>query len=201
MTSANTRRSAPSSSNDLYNTPRDALAAAHRAGLFDGYQYYWDPCDGLGDISDYLKGTGKRVITSDIENHGSSCRVDHFIEDFLRVKATPLDVDCIIMNPPYNQTNQFIEHALTLCPSLIMFNRANILEGIERSTQHAIAAWPLTAFYSLSWRASCTKGVDREPTSNAVWYAWYHYQRGYRDDPKIRWLFRPEPKKQEAAQW
>ena len=188
MATSNTKRNVGKSGLDLYNTPTDALEAAYEAGIFDKFQRYWDPCNGLGKISDFLKDKGKKVITSDVNDYGKQ----DWVEDFLT--ATDFDVitsriECIVMNPPFKLTEEFIDHALTLCPNLIMFNRAVVLESVSRSRKHQEGSWPLKEFYSFANRVTCTKGVEEEKTSNAVWYAWYVYEDGYKGKPTVDWLF------------
>lgn len=91
MASPNTNRKAKKSSNDLYNTPEDALEAAWSAGVFDSFESYWDPCDGLGAISDFLEGKGKTVYRSDIVAYREGLEV----VDFLKVKAGHYPANCL----------------------------------------------------------------------------------------------------------
>jgi len=186
LTSVNTKRKASKSSNDLYNTPTEALESAYNECIFDKFNTYYDPCDGLGNISNFLKSKGKKVICSDIEDYGKN----HCIKaDFLQVDRLPEGVECIVFNPPFKLTEEFIDKALSLCDNLIMFNRATVLETKSRSKKHKAGEWPLEWFYSFGNRVSCTEGVNADPTANSVWYGFYIYNKKYTGYPKIDWLF------------
>lgn len=188
MASPNTARKETVSSNDLYNTPIEALEAAWSDGVFKGHYNFLDPCDGLGVISDFLESKGLTVTRSDIDPIGDKV----WRQDFLQLKPenSPIKkTDCLVFNPPFLLTEQFIDHALTLCDHIIMFNRATVLETKDRSKKHHGKDWPLKTFYSMANRVSCTKGVDRESTANSVWYGWFVYDKNYIGSPEIKWLF------------
>lgn len=185
MASSNTKRVASKSEDDLYNTPTEALEAAWNEGLFDPFEVYYDPCNGLGKISDFLISKGKKVYTSDIVDYG--CQ-DHVV-DFLKVESIPEDVECIVFNPPFKLTEEFIDHAYYLLGNIIMFNRASVLETKSRSRKHYNGDWYLKDFYSFGNRVSCTKGAEEKPTANSVWYGWFVYTKYYIDHPAIHWLF------------
>lgn len=189
MASPNTTRKEKTSSNDLYNTPIEALEAAWCAGIFDQFRNYHDPCNGLGEISNFLNSRGKSCTTADIIDYGNGATV----EDFLTYGC--FGAECIVFNPPFLLTEQFIDRALSLCDNLIMFNRATALEAPRRSIKHQSGEWPLKVFYSFANRVSCTKGVDREPTASSVWYGWYVYDKSYKGNPEIKWLFTNKDKK------
>jgi len=185
MASPNTTRKAAAGV-DLYNTPVEAVTAAIGRGIFDGFNRFWDPCDGLGGISHPLIDARFDVVTSDLIDYGLG---QDLKGDFLKAAWVPSGVDCIVMNPPFLLTEQFISKALEVCPSLIMFNRATVLESKTRSRKHDSGAWPLKRFYSFGNRVSCSKGIDKEPQPNSVWYGWFVYERGYQGAPSIEWLF------------
>ncbi len=186
MATPNTNRKEKSIGNDLYNTPDNALQAALDAGVFDRFDFYYDPCNGLGAISDFLSSkAGKNVITSDLIDYG----INDTIADFLTLESVPDNIDCIVFNPPFLLTKEFLDHALSLCDNVIMFNRATTLETIERSERHLSKEWTLDTFYSHSKRMSCTKGASREETANSVWYGWFFYsKKSRRENPIIKWI-------------
>ena len=41
--------------------------------------------------------------------------------------------DCIVTNPPYKLADQFVRHAITLAPKVVMLLRLAFLEGVGRS--------------------------------------------------------------------
>ncbi len=189
MASPNTARKEVTSSNDLYNTPIEALEAAWAAGIFDRFSDYHDPCNGLGEISNFLNSHGRKCTTADIVDYGNNAMIQDFLSSGRSLSKWAFMADCIIFNPPFLLTEEFIDHALTLCDHVIMFNRATVLETKDRSRKHNEKEWPLKTFYSMANRVSCTKGVDRETTANSVWYGWYVYDKNYKGNPEIKWLF------------
>ena len=186
MTTANTKRKAPIDISDLFNTPLDALEAAYEAGMFDEFDVYYDPCNGLGKISDFLESKGKTVYASDIEDY--YVQVD-YMGDFLELESIPEDIECIVFNPPFKLTQEFIDKALELCDNLIMFNRATVLETKDRSVKHKNKEWRLEKFWSFANRVSCTEGEEEKKTANAVWYGWFKYNNNYIGFPTLDWLF------------
>lgn len=186
MASPNTKRDNSLQDSDLYITPLEALEAADKEGLFDRFNVYFDPCNGLGDIADFLRAKGKKVYTSDKYDYG--CQ--DYVADFLTYEKVPADVECIIFNPPFKLSEEFIDKALSLHPNLLMFNRATILETASRSRKHKTKEWKLKKFWSFGYRVSCNKGTDREPTANAVWYGISEYDQNYTGEPTIDWFIR-----------
>ena len=187
MASVNTKKNKDTEENHLYNTPKDAMVAANNAGLFDNFDFYYDPCSGIGNISEFLYDIGKSCQTSDLIDYGYQQEIKNFLE------ITPEDihpeVECIIFNPPFKLTEEFIDHALSLCPNLIMFNRATVFETQSRSRKHKDGTWKLREVYSFANRVSCTEGVAEKPTANSVWYSWSVYDQNYKGKPTLDWLF------------
>lgn len=196
MSTPNVNRSEPRKGLDLYNTPVRALEALDEnyPEVIRQVGTWWDPCSGLGVMGDFIEGQGGRCINTDIFNYG----YQHVVEDFLKMEELPVDVEGIIMNPPYLLTKEFIDHAVYLlskskkATKLLMFNRLAILETKVRSKNFKSGAWPLSAAYIMSFRVSCSKGIEREPTSNSVAYAWYEFtvDGGVEEmlEPRLRWI-------------
>jgi hypothetical protein len=188
MTSANTKRNPNAETNDLYSTPKAALDCFYNQypEVFESYNTYYDPCNGLGDIADYLRSIGKVVITSDLIDYG----LGDNIKDFLTLEEIDPEVDCIIMNPPYTLTGKFIDKALDLCNNVLMFNRTSTLESIYRGTKFESREWPLANYWQFSHRVSCTKGISRELTSNSVSYGWFELCRGFSGKTEMDWILK-----------
>jgi hypothetical protein len=186
MASPNTSRNVSKDGSDLYNTPVEALEAAYEAGIFDRFNVYYDPCDGLGAISDFLESKGKKVYRSDLFDYerGNCKQID-----FLGLTELPDDVQCIVFNPPFKLTEEFMDKAFSLCPEVIMFNRATVLETKSRSKKHDDKTWKLKKFWSFGNRVSCTQGETKEPTANSVWYGFFEYSKICVGEPSIGWLF------------
>ena len=198
MASTNTKRTLDVEVNNLYNTPIEALEGFYKSfpEVFDSYNVYFDPCNGLGNISRYLKSQNAKVITSDLIDYADNGEISDYIQDFLEVEELPEEVECIIFNPPFKLTKEFVDHAVYLmnksktCQSILMFNRASTLFSKERGKRFDSQDWPLYMAYLFSYRVSCTKGVYEEPTANSVDYAFFEFIKNPPRDsePKIGWI-------------
>lgn len=114
--------------NDLYETPAVAIEALLRIEDLPGT--VWEPCTGRGSIARVLQAAGYSVITSDIIAYDFAL---DFTADFLATTQAPPGVEAIITNPPYRIADQFVRHALSLCPTVIMLLRLAFLESVKRA--------------------------------------------------------------------
>lgn len=191
MASPNTKKQAKDKieENELYNTPVEAMVALSNLESLDGLVFY-DPCDGIGGISDYLELKGAKVYRSDIKKY-RECNNWLGERDFLSLteKDIPEDVDFLIFNPPFTLTEAFIDKAYDLDLPLWMFNRLTVLESISRATKF-VNKWNLDRVCVFGRRVSCTKGEAKEPTANSVCYAWYQFgtETGWRGSATIEWI-------------
>lgn len=175
--SVKTKKKSEKEPNNLYNTPSEALEAVEsQYGLLGYYDSYYDPCNGLGKISEYLKDLGKEVITGDLVDYSQYGSEADYIEDFLKVDPKDerfKNIDCIIFNPPFDLTEKFVDHALRFNKPVLMFNRMSTIESQSRSRKFKSGEWPLFAMYQFGFRVSCTEGVEEKPTASSVPYAWF----------------------------
>jgi hypothetical protein len=111
---------------DLYETPACAPEALLR--IEDIPHNVWEPAAGPGAIVRVLRNHGHVVIASDIVDYGNL----HFARDFLSEIVMPAGVEAIVTNPPYKLAEEFVEHALQLCPRVIMLLRLAFLESERR---------------------------------------------------------------------
>ena len=150
-----------------------------------------------------MQSKGKKVYRSDIKVYPGREEFTHQVLDFLKVEKgtfptnwnygrVPPGVECIVFNPPFKLSEEFVDQALRLLPNLIMFNRSVFLETHSRSLKHKVKDWILKQFWSFANRQSCSEGVERLPTNNAVWYGWFKYDQSYIGKPSIDWLFTKE---------
>lgn len=183
MATANTKRTNSGDPLDLYNTERKAVEAAIVGGVFGNDSALWDPCDGLGDLSQPLIDHGFDVWRSDIEPRGR----DILQLDFMAANITASERP-IVMNPPFKLTPEFIDKGLSVRPRLYMFNRTSVLETNKRAANFTSGRWPLKYYYQFAFRVGCSKGESREPLAKAVMYAWYVFDKEYKGEPILRWL-------------
>jgi hypothetical protein len=112
---------------DLYETPPCATEALMRAERLP--HKLWEPAAGRGAIADVLRAHGHTVVASDIVDYGGL----GFVADFLTITKAPDGIECILSNPPFQIGNDFVAHALDLCPRVIMLARLAFLESERRS--------------------------------------------------------------------
>ncbi|RLB66451.1 MAG: hypothetical protein DRH08_06195 [Deltaproteobacteria bacterium] len=183
MVSANTRRNLNAHKYDLYRTHPIATRSALKAGVFAEDDVIYDPCNGLGGITDALKMAGMICHTSDKFDYD----IDDTIVDFFDIEKIPKNVSAIVFNPPYKMTEEFIDNALRFCSRVIMFNRVSFLETVNRA-ERIQSDWSLTDIYFHSFRVGCAKGFD-DDYKNAVFYAWYIFdKRKYKGVTKCHWI-------------
>lgn len=114
---------------DLYETPAVAVEALLRAENLP--DVIWEPACGPGAIVDVLRAHGRKVYATDLVNYG--CPDSESRIDFLMTHDPGFSVGAIVTNPPYKLAREFVTHALTLCPRVVMLLRLAFLESERRS--------------------------------------------------------------------
>jgi hypothetical protein len=113
---------------DLYETPESAVVALLRIETLP--LRIWEPAAGRGAIVNVLRAHGRHVIASDVADYGFPL---DFASDFLTTTLPPRGCGAIVTNPPYQFAEQFVAHALGLCPRVIMLLRLAFLESERRT--------------------------------------------------------------------
>jgi hypothetical protein len=114
--------------NDCYETPAEAVQALFRVEQIP--HRVWEPCCGPGSIVRELRAAGHSVRASDLVDYGcpdAESRIDFLME------RNAGDAEAIVTNPPFKLAAEFIEHGLTLVPTVIMLLRLAFLESERRS--------------------------------------------------------------------
>jgi hypothetical protein len=111
---------------DCYETPTVAVTALLQAERLP--KEIWEPAVGRGAIARVLGSAGHEVIGTDLIDYGAGYGGG---VDFLKVHTR--FADCIVTNPPYRIANEFVAHALDLCPTVIMLLRLAFLESERRT--------------------------------------------------------------------
>lgn len=172
---------------DYYATDPKAVEELLKREKFS--HYVWEPACGGGHISKVLEAHGYDVLSSDIVDRGypNTC-----VANFLRTKPHPTKYipRDIITNPPYKYAKEFIEKALKLSmdsTKIAMFLKVTFLEGKARRELFDKA--PPKYVYVFSGRVNCAKNGDfSKAESSAVAYAWFVWEKGFKGEPKIRWI-------------
>jgi hypothetical protein len=94
----------------------------------------WEPACGRGAIVNVLRAAGHEVVASDLVDYGVPVTCPGYLNvDFLMERRAPEGTEAIVTNPPFRLAQQFVEHALELCPRVIMLLRLAFLESERRS--------------------------------------------------------------------
>lgn len=170
---------------DLYCTHPDAVINLLNLERFS--PEIWEPCCGLGHISDTLEQYGNyHVRKSDI----ISRRSDIETLDFLSLNNVETWDGDIITNPPYSCANEMVEKAISIVGEghkVAMWLRILFLESSSRKSLFDAA--PPICVYVSSKRIPCAKNGDFVTNSNnAQGYAWYVWQKGYDGDTLLKWF-------------
>jgi hypothetical protein len=122
------RRALAERGDDLYETPGVAVEALLRVEKLP--HRLWEPACGPGRILDVLRAAGHQVIGSDLVDYDrSDC---FWRRDFLMERKAPEGCQGIVTNPPFKLAEQFVAHALDLCPLVIMLLRLAFFESERR---------------------------------------------------------------------
>lgn len=169
--------------NDCYATEPKALEMLCELETFA--PNIWECACGEGHLSEVLKNKGYNVISSDLIDRGYG----YGGIDFLK-STKQFDGD-IITNPPYKYAKEFVEHALEIVSEghkVVMFLKLQFLEGKAR--RKMFEKFPPKLIYVSSGRLRCAMNGDFEKyaKSNAVTYAWFIWEKGFKGDPVVRWF-------------
>lgn len=113
---------------DLYETPPEATRALLRVENLP--EIIWEPACGRGAMVNVLRAAGHKVYATDLVDYG--CQDSEARIDFLMEHSAPTYIGAIVTNPPFKLGGEFVSHALTLAPKVIMLLRLAFLEGIGR---------------------------------------------------------------------
>src|SRR4051812_21333645 len=111
---------------DLYETDPSAVHALLQAEQLP--PNIWEPACGPGAIVRTLRAAGHNVLATDLVDYNSPDQ-DHAGWDFLLKYSLPCGIQAIVTTPPYAIANNFVAHALELCPTVVMLLRLAFLEG------------------------------------------------------------------------
>ena len=145
----------------------------------------WECACGEGHLSKVFQKAGYHVFSSDLIDRGFG-----YVQDFLSCPTPPLPGFDIITNPPYSKAQEFVEHALDIIEDgrkVAMFLKIQFLEGKARRA--LFDKYPPKVVYVSSSRLVCAMNGDFEKhRAKAICYAWFVWEKGYKDDTVIRWI-------------
>lgn len=157
--------------NDLYETPPEAVEALLKVEPLP--QRIWEPACGRGAIVKVLEKYGHEVYATDLVDYGADYL--HGI-DFLRFGQR--GCECIVTNPPFKLADQFVRHAIKLCPKVVMLLRLAFLEGAKRSDiidTHLSRVWLFRNRLPRMHR----EGWDGPKSTSTIAFGWFVFERGW----------------------
>lgn len=173
--------------NDYYATEPKAVELLLEHEPFN--KYIWEPACGAGHISQVLQDHKYNVRSSDIYDRGYP---NTEIVDFLNITKEDIKNDFsrdIITNPPYKFAKEFVEKAIELSMDSVkiaMFLKLTFLEGKQR--RKLFDNHPPKKVYVFSSRVCCGKNGVFDSANNAVAYAWFIWEKGFKGKPVIEWI-------------
>lgn len=147
----------------------------------------WECACGEKHLANVFDKAGVLGTASDLIN-----RCGNEIQDFLAIDNLHWDGD-IVTNPPYKYAKEFIEKSLQIVDKgrlVCMFLKVQFMEGKGR--KNLFLTQPPKVIYISSSRINCAKNGNfegmRSSGGSAVAYAWYVWQKGYRDNTIVKWI-------------
>jgi hypothetical protein len=163
--------------NDLYETPdvaTEALLRVERLPL-----RIWEPACGPGRIVNVLRAHGHDVYASDLIDYGTDPTA-YYGRDFLQEQQAPDGYGCILTNPPFRLAEQFVAHALKLCPLVVMLLRTAFLESERRTSilegRGLARVWVFRKRLPMMHRA----GWEGRKANSGMSFAWFVWDRSHR---------------------
>jgi hypothetical protein len=169
---------------DLYETPACAARALLAVEqLPEGA--IWEPACGPGAIVRVLRAAGHEVWSTDLVDYGSPDQDQAGIEFLMEHGTAPYFIGSIVTNPPFKLADQFVRHALLLCPRVYMLLRLAFLES-ERRNAILESGW-LKRVYVFRKRLPMMHraGWDGPRASSALAFAWFCWDRAHRGPSEL----------------
>lgn len=167
---------------DLYETPPEAVHAL--LGVERLPQILWEPACGPGAIVRVLRASGRQVYATDLVDYASPDQ-DMAGWDFLMERQAPIGVQAIVTNPPFKNCTEFVAHALTLAPKVVMLMRLAFLESEKR--RDVIDQSPLARVHIFRKRLPMMHraGWEGRKSNSGMAFAWFVWEQGYVGAPTL----------------
>jgi hypothetical protein len=160
---------------DCYETPPEAVQALLRNERIP--HDVWEPACGPGAFVRELRAVGHRVIATDLVDYG--CPDSKSRIDFLMESRAPQGVLCIVTNPPFKLAARFVEHALALCPRVIMLLPLTFIAGERHATPNIFDQLARIHVFKHRLPMMHRRGWDGPKSSNQKDHAWFVWERGH----------------------
>jgi hypothetical protein len=180
MSSQSRRHPLVERGNDLYETPVVAVEALLRVEKIP--HRVWEPACGPGNIVKVLRAAGHDVLATDLVDYGDSAAF--YGRDFL-MESMPPGHQCILTNPPFKLVEEFVAHAIEICPLVIMLlrlafyesdRRSEILEGCGLARIHCFRK-RLPLMHRAGW--------EGRKANSGMAFGWFVWDRGHHGSTTI----------------
>lgn len=140
---------------------------------------------GMGHIAKVFEAHGHTVHGYDIVDRGY---LNTIVQDFLSVDKIDIDNKMFVQNPPYKMALDFVKKSLELCNDGEYVCTLLKIQFLESMTRYEFfKEFPPKYVSVFSVRTQCLKDGKEQKNSSAMCYAWFIWQKGYLDFPKITW--------------
>lgn len=150
--------------NDWYPTPPEVTEAL--IPYIRQYGTIWEPACGDGAMAKVLRHHFRCVYASDIADRGYGDAGINFLN-------CGHDETAIVTNPPFNLSEEFVRHALTLT-----HQRQGYVAMLLRhewdcaKTRSYLFQYPFARKVVLTWRPRWIADSTGSPRHNYAWYIW-----------------------------
>jgi hypothetical protein len=170
---------------DLYETPPEAVRALLAVEEIPSGAI-WEPACGPGAIVRVLRAAGHEVYATDLVDYDSPDQDAHGIDFLMEHGSAPYYIGSIITNPPFKLADQFVRHALLLCPRVYMLLRLAFLES-ERRSATLESGW-LKRVHVFRERLPMMHraGWQGPRASSSMAFAWFVFDRRHRGLTELR---------------
>ena len=151
----------------------------------------WEPFAGDGAIVEPLRAAGHDVVASDLVDYGMPDQ--HARWDFLMEWRTPPGVEAIVSNCPFKIAQTVVEHALDLCPLVILLLRTLFLEaqGRRELFQRHLSRVHVFSDRIPDMHRDGWTGNRASPRQSLSWYV-FERERAQRGSAVIDWILMKE---------
>lgn len=171
---------------DFYATPGVAVRAL--VACQELPHWIWEPACGDGAIVSELRDAGHGVVATDLVDRG--CPESRHGWDFLMEQSLPAHVEAIVTNPPFKNAEEFVRHALRLCPKVIMLLRLAFMESDRRTDILDRAGLCRVLVFRKRLPMMRRAGWEVRKANSGMAFAWFVWERDY-DKPatieRISW--------------
>ena len=167
-----------------FMTPPEAVTALME--IEDLPNSIFDPCCGDGALLEVLRGSGRRVYGSDIQDYGWP---ETRVQNYLEATAIMAKDEGIVTNPPYHLAESFIRKAIGDGAQYhAWLLRTNFLESTRR-----MDLWrnhPPARIWISSRRLPMMHryGYKGPKASSNVSYMWLIFEAGFKKRPTVQWF-------------